>query len=140
MDGFGLMLIVLIVSQIPRLIDLLSRGLVGFLFVAILSIAAGFFLLFSSTIIYRWRGWNIPSSFTVLIAGLCVAYPLMALVHHLYVGLTGGYFYISDSDNFFAVDLWPILLAWIVAAAIAMAVTSLRRHQTEKITTPQTPQ
>lgn len=130
LDGFGLMLIVLIVSQIPRLIELSSRGLTGFLIVAFLGMAAGFFLLLSSTIIYKWRGWTIPGSFTVLIAGLCVAYPLMALVHHLYVGLTDGYFYISDSDNFFATNLWPNLLAWIVAAAIVLAMTNLRRHQT----------
>lgn len=129
LDGFGLMLIVLILSQIPRLIELSSRGLIGFLVVAVLGIAAGLFLLLASTIIYKCRQWTIPGSFTVFIAGLCVAYPLMALVHHLYVGLTGGYFYISDSDNFFARSPWPNLLAWIVAAAIAMVMTNLRRHQ-----------
>lgn len=129
LDGFGLMLIVLIVSQIPRLIELSSRGLTGFLIVAFLGIAAGFFLLFSSTIIYKWRGYNIPGPLMVFIAGLCVAYPLMALVHHLYVGLMDGYFYISDSDNFFAVNFWPNLLAWIVAAVIASAMTYLRKGQ-----------
>jgi hypothetical protein len=128
LDGFGLMLIVLIVSQIPRLIELSSRGLVGFIVVAILGLAAGFFLLLFSTVIYKWRRKTIPGSFMVLTAGLCVAYPLMALVHHLYVGLTGGYFYISDGDNFFARSLWPNLLAWLLAAAIVVAITRLRQH------------
>jgi hypothetical protein len=129
LDGFGLTPILYILSQIPRLIELSARGLVGFLVVAILGVAAGFFLLLLSTIIYKWRQLAIPGSSRVFIAGLCVAYPLMALVHHLYVGLTDGYFYISDSDNFFARNLWPNLLALIVAAGIASAMTNIRRRQ-----------
>lgn len=128
LDGFGLMLIVLIVSQIPRLMELSSRGMVGYIVVAILGLAIGFFLLFFSTVIYKWRRKTIPGSLMILTAGLCVAYPLMTLIHHLYVGLTGGYFYISDGDNFFARSLWPNLLAWLLAVAIALAITRLRQH------------
>ena len=132
LDGFGLMLIVLIVSQIPRLMELSSRGMVGFIVVAILGLAAGLFLLMFSTAIYKWRRKTIPGSLMVLTAGLCVAYPLMALVHHLYVGLTGGYFYISDGDNFFARSLWPNLLAWLLAAVLALIITKLRYRIFEK--------
>jgi hypothetical protein len=94
--------------------------------VAFFGMAAGFFLLLSTTIIYKWRGWTIPGSLMVFIAGLCIAYPLMALVHHLYVGLMDGYFYISDSDNFFAVKLWLNLLAWSLGAVLTIIITKLR--------------
>jgi uncharacterized membrane protein YhaH (DUF805 family) len=128
MDGFGLMLIALLIGQIQRLLELSSRGLSGFWVIGLLGIAVGVFLLLSATALRSWRRMAVPGVTAMLIAGLCVAYPLMALTHHLYVGLTGGYFYISDADNFFARCLWPSSLGWLVAALIALLINYFRRR------------
>jgi len=54
----------------------------------------------------------------LFVAGLCVAYLVMPLVHH--VGFTDGYYYISDKDNFFS---W----SWVLQA-VAAVVTRLRGY------------
>ncbi len=53
----------------------------------------------------------------------------MPLVHHV-IG-TDGYYYISDSDNFFARDVAVQIVSWLVSAALALGVTALR-HLVDK--------
>jgi hypothetical protein len=132
LDGFGLMLIALLIGQSQQLLELSSRGLSGFWVIALLGIAAGVFLLLLATALLSWRRLAAPGVRAMLVAGLVVAYPLMALTHHLYVGLTGGYFYISDADNFFARRLWPSSLGWLVAALIALLISYWRRRLESK--------
>jgi hypothetical protein len=56
---------------------------------------------------------------------MCLAYPLMILVHHV-IG-TDGYLYISNSSNFFENDARQIAV-WLAAAGMAMTITWLRKR------------
>ncbi len=77
-----------------------------------------------------WRRSSVLSTTQVFAAGLCVAYLLMPLLHHLF--FTDGYYYITDSDNFVARSFGLKLLAWSVGAAVAFGVTSLRQSLLER--------
>jgi hypothetical protein len=71
-----------------------------------------------------WRRTSIPRAVAVFTAGLCMAYLFMPLMHHLF--FTDGYYYITDSDNFFARNAAVQLLTWLIAATLALGVTRLR--------------
>jgi len=55
-----------------------------------------------------------------------MAYLLMPLMHHV-VG-TDGYFYISDSDNFFAQNGAVQVAVWLVSGGLVLGVTGLRQR------------
>lgn len=74
----------------------------------------------------RRRQRRPATSWMALIAsGVAVAYLLMPLVHHV-LG-TDGYFYITDSANFFAHGVHPALI-WLAAAALAWGAAWLRKR------------
>lgn len=56
----------------------------------------------------------------LILAGVCVTYLLLPLAHHI-LG-SDGYFYITDSDNFFASQLWIQLSTWAMTGLIAHQV------------------
>ena len=59
-------------------------------------------------------------------AGLCLSYLLMPLVHHLLFA-PPAYRYISATSNFFALSVGVQSLAFFVAALLAVGSTRLRR-------------
>ena len=60
-------------------------------------------------------------------AGLCVAYLLMPLIHH--TCFTDGYYYITDKDNFFArSSVFLQIVTWLLAGGIAWGITRLRKQ------------
>ncbi len=131
-DGFGLMPILLLL----RAIELPSRGL--FLdariiyLVALGSPIAGLIWLGIMTGLRAWRHKPWPGAGALFIAGLCLSYLLMPLVHHL-LATPAGYRYISTSSNFFAFSLPVQLLVFLVAAGLAIGATRLRHYlQTQK--------
>jgi hypothetical protein len=67
----------------------------------------------------------VPGSAALLLAGLCLAYLLMPLAHHL-LG-TDGQFYITNSNNFFADSISLQIAIWLLVAIFAWALTRLRR-------------
>ena len=73
-----------------------------------------------------WRRTPVPRARTLFIAGCTVAYLLLPLLHHT-IG-TNGYFYITDSDNFFAGNVVIQFLIWAGAGAMALAITTVRNH------------
>ena len=91
-----------------------------------LGLIAGLAGLLVMTVLRRWRRAACPNTLAVFIAGLCFAYLLLPLGHHLYVTFADGYMYISNAANFFASSVPSQSIVWLVAATIALAVTRLR--------------
>jgi hypothetical protein len=89
-------------------------------------IAIGLVLLLSVTAVGGGRRAPIPGVARLFTAGSCVAYLFMPLVHH--VLYTDGYYYITDSDNFFGNKLPIQLVAWLSAALLVLGVTRLRER------------
>jgi hypothetical protein len=55
---------------------------------------------------------------------MCVAYLILPLAHHL--AFTDGYYYISNSNNFFADSVALQTATWLLGAGIATGTTRLR--------------
>jgi hypothetical protein len=123
-DGIGLasvMLNIIHIQDIPRWLD---RGRIVWVWMAAIGLAGGLMWLLVVTALGWWRRRRIPPARALFAAGLCMAYLLLPLTHHT-LG-TDGYYYISDSDNFFARDVATQIVSWLVSAALALGVTALR--------------
>jgi len=125
-DGWGLMMVLLNSIALERVGGWLARGRVSYVRWMVVGLAFGAGLLLVMTGLRVWRRTCIPTAAAVFMAGLCVAYPLMALAHH--VSFTDHYYYISGRDNFFARSGALQIGAWLIAATLALAVTRLREH------------
>jgi hypothetical protein len=66
----------------------------------------------------------VDRSAALFLAGFCVAYLLMPLIHHT-IG-TDGYFYLTNSDDFFARSLGIQFLAWLITALVAWEIVRIR--------------
>jgi len=80
------------------------------------------------TLLRRWRHKESPTAVELYIAGLCLSYLLMPVVHHLFA-TPPGYRYISTSSNFFAFSISVQLAVFVVAALLAVGITRLRHAQ-----------
>ena len=67
----------------------------------------------------------ISTTVTLFLAGACVAYLFLPLLHH--VAFTDGYYYITNSSNSLADDLTYQSAAWLIAGGMILGVTALRR-------------
>ncbi|MBU0495721.1 MAG: hypothetical protein KKA73_06360 [Chloroflexi bacterium] len=123
-DGLGLTLILLSAIALERVERWLARGAIWYVQGMAANLVAGVILLFIVTGVIAWRRWPIPGATAVFATGLCVAYLLMPLAHH--VGFTDGYYYISDLDNFFARNVALQIAIWLSAAVLAVGLTWLR--------------
>ena len=74
-----------------------------------------------------WRHRPRPTTSAVFVAGLCLSYLLMPLVHH-FLFAPPAYRYISASSNFFALSVGVQSLAFFMAAMLAFGSTRLRRR------------
>jgi hypothetical protein len=92
------------------------------------SVLAGIAWLGIVTLLRRWRDKESPTAVELYIAGLCLSYLLMPVVHHLFA-TPPGYRYITTSSNFFAFTRGVQLAVFVVAALLAMGITRLRRAQ-----------
>jgi hypothetical protein len=136
LDGGALMLILLHLSALEDVPRWLAGGRTWYLVMLVTCLAVGIAWLFIMTGLRIWRRTSIPGAIAVFIAGLCVAYLLMPLVHH--VSFTDGYYYISDKDNFFARNGALQIMAWLVAAVMALGITRLRAYLAARRAKPQT--
>jgi hypothetical protein len=125
LDGMGMMPTLLLL----RAIELPGRGLVSSR-TAYLAAFGGTFMgvawLGVMTGLRAWRHKSPPKATTLFVAGLCLSYVLMPLVHHL-VFTPSSYRYISTASNFFPRSIGVQLMAFLVAAALAIGITQLRR-------------
>ena len=125
-DGWGLTLVMSTVINLERIQRWLERGGTWWVRMTVVIFLAGVAWLLIVTGLRVWQRMSVPSATEVFVAGLCVAYLVMPLLHHV-MG-TDGYYYISDSDNFFATNVALQILTWLIAATMAVGVTQLRKH------------
>jgi len=126
LDGWAMAAVLLIVSMLERVEWMLGRGVIWPLLMAAMGLVGASVFLLMTTGVRVWRRRTIPRAAALFVAGLCVAYLLMVLMHH--VGFTDGYYYISDKDNFFSWSWARQVVAWLVVAIMAAGVTRLRLH------------
>jgi hypothetical protein len=126
LDGVALMLMLTSAVGLQYMRRWLATGATWRVSMMVFVFAIGVLSLLGITGLRIWRRTSVPSTPAVFTAGLCVAYLLMPLVHHLVY--SDGYYYITDSDNFFARNGALCLLAWLIAAALALGVTRLREY------------
>jgi len=72
----------------------------------------------------------IPSAGTLFLAGVCLSYLLLPLLHHI-LFTPPGYRYITASNNFFAGHPLLQAVAMLVALGMAAGVTTLRTCLTD---------
>lgn len=125
-DGVGLMPSLLLL----RAVELPSRGLVS-IPIAYLAALGGTFAgavwLAIVTGLRAWRHKSLSSAGALFVAGLCLSYLLMPLVHHL-LFTPPEYRYISASSNFFASNVGVQMVAFFVAVVLVIGITRLRRR------------
>ncbi len=123
-DGIGVMLPLLLLPAI----DLPSRGIVGAPLaygIALGSLLASSVWLGLMTLLYRWQQRPWPGARAIIVAGVCLSYLLMPLIHHVFT--PPAYRYISAATNFFAFSLETQLAVWFVAALLVFWVARWRR-------------
>lgn len=126
-DGLGMMLVMLDLIHVEELRWWLDRGRIWWVGIMVASLAVGVMWLLAMTGLRLWlRRRIIPSAGAVFVAGVCLAYLLMPLLH--YVTGTDGYYYITNSDNFLARSTVVQLVTWLVSAGLALGVTRLRER------------
>jgi len=141
-DGLALGGIIQIVSMLERGLSMLSRGNAWALFVVAGGSGGAIILLLIMTWLRWWQRKPMPSTLELLVAGLCAAYLVWPLIHHLV--FTDGYYYITNMQNFFS-ERWGFqFLAWAVAGGVALALTKWRMHMAMRRnrmpTSPPTPE
>ena len=101
-----------------------ARGQTWVMAVLGVGIIVGIVWLLLLTGVRRWRKIQPDSMLPPLAAGICLAFLLLPLVHHV-IG-TDGYFYISDAANFFANSSLFQIGAWGGTAVLAYGLARLR--------------
>lgn len=123
-DGIGLSLVLIGASAIENIRDWLDRGAQHFIVLSVVLILAGIAITLVMTgFRYALKTPPVPAT-TLFLAGICVTYPGLSILHH--VMFTDGYFYITDSDNFFARNLPLQVGIWIVTAIFCVGLARLR--------------
>jgi hypothetical protein len=130
LDGWGLMLMLTALVGVQNLPRWLAGGGIWWIVMLMGTVSAGVFWLLMVTALRAWfvgrssarPRWS--KATRILLAGVILAYLLMPLVHHLFC--TNGYFYITNSSNFFADNIVLQLAVWLVTAGLVWAITRLR--------------
>ena len=125
LDGGGLMLILVAIAGVQNLPRWLASGgiwWIGMLVVAVMVAVAWLLVVTGLRTLFRTP---VPGAATLFLAGLCVAYVLMPLVHHV-LG-TDGLFYITNSSNLLADNVALQIAIWLLVAGLAWTLTRLRQ-------------
>jgi hypothetical protein len=125
-DGFGLMLILLTLPGIEEMSQWQSRGQTGYLSMMVTGVVGGLVWLLVMTALRYWRRRPVPTVLELMLAGLAVSYLILPLIH--YLAFTDGYYYITNSANFFAGSLILHSSIWLVAAFVSVMITRLRNR------------
>jgi hypothetical protein len=124
LEGVAMAVVIQEVAMMDRFVWLLASGMLWYLAAVALGLVGAAALLLLSTRIRIWRNMTVPMPLTLFVAGLCIAYLLLPFVH--YIGFTNGYYYISVQANFFSWSRPLQIVAWLVAAGVAIGVTRMR--------------
>jgi hypothetical protein len=125
LDGWMLALMLSSAIGLERAGRWLASGAAWRVWMTILLMLVGLVGLLLITALRAWRRAPVPRAAAVFAAGLCETYLLLPLLHHVFG--TDGYYYITDSDNFFARASALQLAIWVVTAALALGITRLRQ-------------
>lgn len=130
LDGAAMAGLILGVSMLERVGWAMGRGLVYSILILALGVVGAAALLGGVTALRGWRHLGVPDALQMFVAGLCVAYLLTPLAHHIL--FTDGYYYIPTADNYFSWRWEFQILAWLAAAGVALGLTRLRRWLTAR--------
>jgi hypothetical protein len=125
-DGWGLTWVVYGITAAQFLPRWLRTGGTQWIIGWALALVVGVVWLLVMSGLRFWRRKQVPGSGEVLLAGAGIAYLLMPLFHH--VSFTDGYYYISNSDNFFAQKVWFQGVVWLACVVFVVALTGFRRR------------
>lgn len=125
-DGLGLTFIVLNLIGVERVGRWLAQGRTAYITMMVFFLIFGIVWLAGVTIINIGFHLHCPTPCAMVLSCFSISYLILPLVHHI-IG-TNGYFYISDSDNFFAQHFSVQAAIWLVVLGIAF-VTSLIRQR-----------
>jgi len=126
MAGWAMAAVLLSVTLLEGAWRMLERGATWPLWLVGIGLGGAVGLILAMTGLRIWRHMSMPGVSSLFVAGLGVAYLLLPLIH--YLGFTDGYWYISDKDNYFSRSWIFPMIAWLVAAAVAVGVTRLREY------------
>lgn len=126
-DGWSMALVLFWLGALELTIARWRDGSTTFLILWLAMLAAGLGWLAVMTLFRWWLRRPPPTVTEMTLAAASVTYLLLPLVHHLSVGFGEGYFYISDSDNFFGRTVWFQLISWLAVLGLIAGVTGLRR-------------
>jgi hypothetical protein len=123
-DGCGLALILSALAQMDDIARWMASGGGWRVVLSLAMVGLGIFWLLFLTLLRAWRGTAVQGVLPLMLAGACVTYLLLPLAHHLL--FSGGYFYITDSDNFLAGTIPLQLLTWLLTAVLVWVLVALR--------------
>lgn len=123
-DGCGVAVILLTLSHAEDFTRWLEMGSDWRLTMALLLMPFGILWLLLLSLLRAGLHVPVDGGASLLLASFCITYLWLPFVHHTLA--TDGYFYLSDSDNFFAHSLGVQILAWLVAALITWGIVQLR--------------
>ncbi|MBN1318162.1 MAG: hypothetical protein JXA42_21955 [Anaerolineales bacterium] len=123
-DGLGLTFIVLNLNSVERVGRWLARGHTMYITMMVFFMIFGIIWLAGLTIINSVFRLKHHTPCAMILSCFNIAYLIMPLVHHI-VG-ADGYYYISDSDNFFAQHISVQLVIWLLALGIAFVTYKIR--------------
>jgi hypothetical protein len=126
-DGLALMFVLLNTPALEDVGRWWASGRMWYLWMMAAGYVVGVILLLIVTILHFWLRTAIPRAVEVFVAGLCVAYLLMPLLHH--ISFSDGYYYITNKDNFFSrSSVFLQIVTWLLAGGIAWGITWLRKY------------
>lgn len=125
-DGLGLMMVLVTLPGLQFLGRWLENGRIEFIVVMIAGCCSGIAWLIFMSVLRVWRRRSIPSTMELLLAGFAVSYLFLPLIHHLV--FTDGYYYITDSENFFARNVLLQMAIWLSAIVVSVAITAFRNR------------
>lgn len=123
-DGWGLALIILTLPHLEDVRAWLTAGRNSLVMISAILLISGLLWLILLSFVRAWMRIPADRNATLLLAGFCVAYLFMPFVHYT-IG-TNGYFYLTNSDNFFARSLEFQLLAWLITALVVWGIVRFR--------------
>jgi hypothetical protein len=123
-DGLWVMLVLVTIAGLQNLPRWLASGGDQWITLTTLMLACSIVWLLVVTVLRHVLHAPHSSGSTILATGACVAYLFMPLLHH--IAFTDGYFYITNSNNFFADDYAYQSAALLIAAGLALGTSLMR--------------
>jgi hypothetical protein len=131
-DGWGLALILLTLAHLEDFRLWLSMGGGWRLAMGLVLMLSGLLWLLLLSFLRAWLHIPVDGIVALFLAGFCVAYLLIPFVHHTLA--TDGYFYLTNSDNFFARGLGMQLVFWLGTALVSWGIVRLRLALAARLT------